>query len=620
MERQHKLGSLFVAVLTATAMLAGSVAYAQDVKPRHGVAMHGEPKYGPDFKHFDYVNPNAPKGGNLRLHALQTFSTFNPFVLKGDTAVGLNDVFETLMVGPEDEAFTEYGLLAESIEMPEDRSWVAFTLRKEARWHDGKPVTVEDVLWSLETLKTKGRPFYRFYYRDVTKAEKIGERKVKFTFGKSINRELPLIMGQLTVLPKHYWEGRDFEATTLDPPLGSGPYKIKSFEPGRSITYERVKDYWGENIPVNVGRHNVDEIRYDYYRDATVALEAFKAGDYDFRMENTSKVWATGYDSPAFKDGLYKKEDIRHQNSTGMQGFIFNTRRDFFKDPRVRQALAYAFDFEWTNKTLFYGQYARTSSYFSNSELASTGLPSPEELKILNPFKDKLPPEVFTQTYQPPSNDGSGRIRKQLRTALKLLREAGWTIKDKKLVNGKTGRPFEFEILLISPAFERIVLPFAKNLERLGIKASVRTVDTAQYRKRTEEYDFDMVVSGFGQSLSPGNEQRDYWGSDAATRPGSRNLIGIQDPVIDRLIELVVSAPDRDSLIIRTRALDRVLLWNHFVIPQWHTRDFRVAYWDKFGRPDKTPAYGIGFDAWWVDQQKAAALASKLASGTKSSQ
>jgi microcin C transport system substrate-binding protein len=303
-----------------------------------------------------------------------------------------------------------------------------------------------------------------------------------------------------------------------------------------------------------------------------------------------------------------------------MQGFIFNTRRDFFKDPLVRRALAYAFDFEWTNKNLFYGQYARTASYFSNSELASTGLPSPEELKILTPFKDKLPPEVFTQTYQPPTNDGSGRIRKQLRTALKLLRVAGWQIKDKKLVNAKTGKPFEFEILLITPAFERIVLPFAKNLERLGIKASVRTVDTAQYRKRTDDYDFDMVVSGFGQSLSPGNEQRDYWGSDAAARPGSRNLIGIKDPVIDKLVELIVAAPDRESLIIRTRALDRVLLWRHFVIPHWHIRDFRIAYWDKFGRPQKTPAYGIGFDAWWVDKNNAAALASKLASGTKSSQ
>ncbi|NQV55331.1 MAG: ABC transporter substrate-binding protein, partial [Rhodospirillales bacterium] len=379
----------FRAALAAALLMLTGVAVpaaAQSPKPTHGIAMHGAPKYGPDFTHFDYVNPNAPKGGELHLSALRTFNTFNPYVLRGDSAAGLGDLFETLMIGSEDEAFSEYGLLAETIQVPKDRSWVAFTLRPEARWHDGKPVTVEDVIWSLNTLRAKGRPFYRFYYRDVVKSEKTGPRTVKFTFKNTTNRELPLILGQLPILPKHFWASRDFEKTLLEAPLGSGPYRIKSFEAGRSITYERVKDYWGKDIPVNKGRYNSDIIRYDYYRDATVALEAFKSGDYDFRSEDTSKVWATGYDSPPFRKGLYKTEEIRHEIPTGMQGFVFNTRKELFKDKRVRRALAFAFDFEWTNKNLFYGQYARTNSYFSNSELAASGLPSPAELEILNKY------------------------------------------------------------------------------------------------------------------------------------------------------------------------------------------------------------------------------------------
>ena len=590
------------------------IAEEEKVIPVHGIAMHGKPKYDANFKHFDYVNPHAPKGGIIRQSALRTFNTFNPYTIKGDAAVGLGFLYESLMTSPQDEAFTEYGLIAESIEVPNNRSWAAFKLRAGARWHDGKPITVEDVIWSLNTLKKKGRPFYRFYYRDVLKVEKVGERKVKFTFGSNENRELPLIIGQLPILPKHYWEKRDFGKTTLEPPLGSGPYKIKTFEPGRAVVYERVKNYWGKKLPVNVGRYNADTIRFDYYRDATVALEAFKAGDYDFRFENTSKTWATGYNSPAFKEGFYKKLEVRHQNPTGMQGFVFNTRKRIFKNPLVRNALALAFDFEWTNKSLFYGQYTRTKSFFSNSELASSGKPSKQELNILNPIKEEIPPEVLTRMYKPPINDGTGKIRKQLRKALQLLEKAGWYVKDGILTNEKFREPFKFEILLISPAFERIVLPFARNLKRLGIEASVRTVDTAQYRKRTDDYDFDMVVSTFGQSLSPGNEQREFWGTTAAKRPGSRNLAGIQNPIIDKLIELVISAPDRKSLITRTRALDRVLLWNHYVIPQWHIRSFRIAFWDKFGRPPKTPIYGLAFDSWWVDKKKAKGLSSKISS------
>jgi microcin C transport system substrate-binding protein len=581
---------------------------ATEIETMHGIAMHGEPKYGPEFKHFDYADPNAPKGGTVRLAAIGTFDSLHPFILKGVPAAGLGNVFETLLASSGDEAFTEYGLLVESIDMPDDRSWVTFTLRREARWHDGKPVTPEDVIFSFDILKSKGSPRYRFYYANVTKAEKVGPRRVKFRFSGGENRELPLIIGQLPVLPKHYWEGRAFDKTTLEPPLGSGPYRVKSFEPGRSIVYERVKDYWGADVPVNKGANNFDVIRYDYYRDTTVALEAFKAGEYDFREENVSKNWATAYDAPPVRRGLIKKEQIRHERPTGMQGFVFNLRRPLFQDPRVRQALAHAFDFAWTNKNLFYGQYTRTSSYFSNSELASSGLPSPEELKILDPLRGRIPEEVFTKTYRPPESDGSGNIRKNLRQGLKLLREAGWQFKDRKLVNGKTGEPFTFEILLAQPTWERIALPFVKNLKRLGVDARVRTVDSAQYQKRTEEFDFDMIVDVFGQSLSPGNEQREYWGTTAADRPGSNNTIGIKDKAVDTLIDLVIAAPDRESLITRTRALDRVLLWGHYVIPHWHIRSFRIAYWDRFARPATAPKYTLAFGTWWVDPKMEAAL------------
>jgi microcin C transport system substrate-binding protein len=584
-------------------------ALAADPKPMHGLAMHGDLKYPPDFKNFDYVNPNAPKGGSVTLSAIGTYSSFNPYILKGVAAAGIGNVFETLTEGSQDEAFSEYGLLAESVQMPEDRSWVAFTLRPQARWQDGKPVSVDDVIFSLNILKEKGTPFFRAYYKDVVKAEKTGERTVKFTFAPTEeNRELPLIIGQLPILPKHYWESRQFDQTTLEPPLGSGPYKISAFEPGRSVTYERVKDYWGKDLPIRKGRNNFDTLRYDYYRDATVAIEAFKAGEYDFRAENASKAWATGYDSPALQAGLFKKVEIKNELPTGMQGLAFNLRKDIFKDRHVREALGYAFDFEWTNQNLFYGQYARTKSYFSNSELASSGLPSPDELKILEPLKDEIPPEVFTQEFKPPTTDGSGNNRANLQKAQQILKAAGWSVKDGMLQNDQTRKHMAFEILLSSPDFERIMLPYAKNLERLGVQVSVRTVDTAQYQRREDEFDFDAVIATFGESLSPGNEQRDFWGSQSADEQGGRNVIGIKDPAIDKLVELVIGAPDRPALITRTHALDRVLLWNHFVVPQWHIQAFRVAYWDKFGRPETSPKYALGFDDWWVDPEKDKAL------------
>lgn len=606
-----------IAVLAAVLVsaLAGHGS-AQPVTPTpkiyvgHGMSMYGDLKYGPGFKHFEYANPGAPKGGDVKLAAIGTFDTLNPFILKGVAATGLAETVDTLMAASTDEPFSEYGLIAETIEVPADRSWVAFTLRAEARFHDGSPITVEDVIWTFEALKAKGQPFYRAYYAQVTKAEKVGERKVRFGFGPGDNRELPLIVGQLPVLSKAYWAKHDFEKTTLDPPLGSGAYRIDAIEPGRSIVYRRVKDYWGAGLPVNVGRDNFDTIRYDYYRDANVALEAFKAGQYDFRPENVSKNWATGYTGPAVTRRLIKKEEIPNQIPTGMQGFVYNTRRPVFQDPRVRRALAYAFDFEWTNKNLFYSAYARTKSYFSNSDLASSGLPGSDELKVLEPFRGKVPDEVFSREYQPPATDGSGNIRAGIAEALALLKEAGWTIKGQKLVNAR-GEPMAFEILINEPTWERITLPFAKNLERLGVTARVRTVDAAQYQKRLDDFDFDMTVAVRGQSLSPGNEQRDYWTSESAKTPGSQNLVGIRDPVVDKLVELVISAPDRPSLIARTRALDRVLLWGHYVIPHWHIQAFRVAYWDRFSRPAVSPKYALGLETWWVDPQKDAALAKR---------
>jgi len=603
------------AAIIAALVLAGPIqAVAAEPVEGHGIAMHGDLRYGPDFEHFDYVNPDAPKGGTLRLSDTGSFDSLNPFIIKGEAAAGLGLTYDTLTAQSADEPFSEYGLLAETIETPEDRSWVQFTLRAEARWHDGRPVTADDLLFSFHTLREKGAPFYRFYYASVESTEKIDERTVRFTFKPGDNRELPLILGQLTVLPRHYWEGRAFDQTTLEPPLGSGPYRIRSFEPGRRIVYERVADYWGRDLAVNKGRHNVDVMSYDYYRDRTVELEAFKAGEFDYRVENSAKNWASAYDIPAVRDRLLIKDEIPHNRPAGMQGFVYNTRHGQFADRRVRAALAYAFDFEWSNKNLFYGQYKRTRSYFDNSELGATGLPGPEELKVLEPFRGKVPDEVFTREYNPPATDGTGRIRANLREGDRLLKEAGWIIRDGRRVRADDGRPFEFVITLISPEFERVALPFAKNLERLGVSARVRTVDTAQYLRLIETFDFDMIVFPFGQSSSPGNEQRLYWGSAAADQPGSRNFAGIRDEAVDALVEALIAAPDRDSLIVRARALDRVLQWGFYVIPHFHLDYDRIAYWAVFGRPEVTPAQGAQFDAWWIDPARAAALEARKSS------
>jgi microcin C transport system substrate-binding protein len=585
-------------------------AAAQDVKihKRHGLTLGDQLKYKPDFKHFDYVNPDAPKGGAVKLHAIGGFDSFNPFIIKGDAADGVGLTIDRLMTRADDDEMAEYGLIAESVEVPEDLSYVIYNLRAEARFHDGSPVTAEDVIFSLDILREKGAPLYRLYYKNIAKAEALSPHRVKFTFEGPKNRELPQITGQIPVLSKKYWASRNFESTTLEPPLGSGVYKIVGFEPNRYVLLERVRDWWGKDLPVSRGLYNFDSIRYEYFRDGTVALEAFKAGQYDFRDENNSKVWATGYDFPALTAGLVVKEEVKHRLPTGMQSFAFNLRRaEKFGDIRVRQAIGLAFDFEWSNKNLFYDQYRRTESFFSNSELASTGLPSQAELKLLEPFRGKVPEEVFTKEFRAPKTDGSGTPRENLRQAQALLRQAGWTVQDGVLTSPNKV-PLEIEFLLASPEFERIVGPFIQNLKRLGINARIRTVDPAQYINRVRERDFDMIVQSWGQSLSPGNEQREYWSTDAADRNGSRNVAGIKNLAIDALIDKIIHADDRPELITATRALDRVLLWNHYVVPNWHVNMFRLAYWKRFGIPAKRPDYGTGFPSWWIDPEKDAAL------------
>ena len=581
---------------------------APQIVPAHAIAMHGRPKYGSDFAHFDYVNPTAPKGGTLRQGAQGSFDSFNPFIIKGDSAVGAGSIYDTLMTPSEDEAFSQYGLLAETVEMPTDRSWITFHLRPNAKWHDGQAITADDVIWTFNTLMAKGAPFYRFYYASVAQVEKLDELSVKFSFKPGENRELPLIVGQMAVLPKHYWQTRDFEKTTLEPPLGSGPYKFGAFEAGRYVQYDRVADYWGKDLAVNVGKSNFDAMRYEYFRDENVMVEALKGGVIDLRVENISKIWATAYNIPEIANGQIVKEELPHRRTAPIQGYIYNLRRNLFKDARVRQALAYAFDFEWSNRNLFYGQYARSRSYFGNSELEAKGLPQGRELEILNAYRGRISNEVFTTEYNPPATNGDGRIRNNLREADRLLKEAGWVIQGKQRVHQDSGQVFNFEIMLVSPAFERVTLPYAKNLERLGIAAKVRTVDTAQYAKRLETFDFDIITSIWGQSLSPGNEQRNYWGTDAAQANGSRNLIGISDPVVDELIEQLIAAPDREELVMRTRALDRALQWGHYLIPQWYSNVDRVIYWNKLSRPDAIPLQGADLGSWWFDAAKAATV------------
>jgi microcin C transport system substrate-binding protein len=572
----------------------------------YGFSLLGKLSLPPDFKSFPYVNPDAPKGGEVALSAIGTFDSFNPFIVRGSSAIDVWRTWDTLTMANADEAETEYGLLAKVIELPADHMGVAFELRPEAKFHDGTPVTSEDVAWTFETLREKGRPFFRQYYADIASVSVEGPLRVVFHFKTATNRELPLILGQMPVLPKHWWAGREFDKPLTDPPLGSGPYRVGHFEFGRTLSMVRVPDSWQKDLPVMRGLNNFDTRRTEYFRDGTVALEAFKAGQIDFREENVAKDWATAYDFPAMQKGLVKKELLTHHLPTGMQGFGMNTRRTLFKDVRVRHALAMAFDFEWANANLFYGAYTRTKSYFSNSDLASSGIPQGDELTLLDKYRDQLPPDMFTEPFTLPVTDGSGNNREELRGALALLEQAGWKVQDRKLVDAE-GHPFTFELLLDQPTFERVALPYVQWLSRLGIEARVRTVDPAQFQRLVDTYDYDMIVVTFGESESPGNEQNGYWTCDSAKPEGGYNLMGVCSPVIDELVHHVVSAPDYPHLVTATHALDRVLLAGWYVVPHWYLQSVRVAYWDRFGRPDKPVRTGLAFESWWVDPERAAA-------------
>ena len=602
-----------------------SPAFADDstVTRSHAIAVLGTPALPADFPYFPYVNPDAPKGGEVTLASIGTFDSFNPFIMRGTAAVGMTGpwvvlpggsgsgsvighVWECLLASSADEIATGYGHLAKTVELPADKMWVAFELRPEARFSDGTPVTAEDVAWTFRTLMTQGRPAFRIEMGEVKDVTVEGPLRVVFHFTANDNRELPLILGGLPVLPKHYFEGRDFTRPLSDAPIGSGPYRVANFELGRSITYERRPDWWAANLPTGKGTNNFDRVRIEYFRDSTVAMEGFKAGQIDLRSENIAKNWANAYAFPAVGNGLVIKKSFEHRLPTGMQGFAMNTRRPVFQNPLVRQAMAWAFDFEWANKNLFYGAYTRTLSYFSNSELASSGIPQDGELALLEPFRASLPPQLFTQPFRLPVTDGSGNNREQLRTALDLLQQAGWQVKDRKLV-GPDGQPMAFTILLDDPSLERAALPYVQTLQKLGIEARVRTVDPAQYQHLTDDFDFDMIMMIYAEGDIPGNELRDYFTCPAAKAQGSMNAPGICDPAVDALVQDVISAQDRGSLAVAARALDRVLLWQWYMVPNWHSSEFHVAWWNRFGQPGKPIREGFNFDTWWVDADKAKA-------------
>jgi microcin C transport system substrate-binding protein len=593
---------------------ASARAQRSEAQWRAGLSLFGELKYRPGFKHFDYVNPQSPKGGVVRLVALGTFDNFNQAIagVRGLFAAGAGTICDTLMVPSLDEASAHYGLIADAVSHPPNLASASFRLRAGARHHDGKPITVQDVIYSFEVYK-KYNPFIGAFFRGVVKVDQSGEREVTFTFDSLGNREMPMILGQLRILPKHWWEGtdasgekRDIGATTLEPPLGNGAYRIKEFVPGRTVVYERVKDYWAKDLNVNIGRDNFDEIRYEYFRDPTVALETFKAGHSDWRIENSAKNWATAYDFPAVKDKRVILEEFPQRDRGIMRAFAFNTRRNNFKDARVRRAFNFAFDFEKMNRQFFFGQYRRVNSYFEGTELACSGLPHGEELKILKPLRDKVPPEVFTTPYANPVGGTSENVRANLREGMRLMREAGYEVRDLKQVNVRTGEVLSVEVLSVTSdplGAERLILFYKPYLVRLGIDVSVRSVDDVQHKNRLRDFDFDIIIVTWPQSLSPGNEQRDLWSSRAADTPGSRNYVGIKNPAVDALIERVIFAKSRSELVAATRALDRVLLWNHYVVPQFTDDKVRAARWDRFGRPARLPEYGGSAfpTVWWSD-------------------
>jgi microcin C transport system substrate-binding protein len=615
-----------VSPLLGQVPLPATPAHAQGAAPRwrNGFSLYGELKYPPGFKHFDYVNPQAPKGGAVRLMALGTFDNFNQVIagLKGLLAAASGTICDTLMVSALDEASAAYGLIAEAVSHPADLASTSFRLRAGARHHDGKPITIEDVIFSFEAYK-KHNPFIGAFYRDVAKVEQTGEREVTFTFASPGNVEMPVVLGQLRVLPKHWWEGtdasgkkRDITATTLEPPLGNGAYRIKEFTPGRAVVYERVKDYWAKDLNVNLGRENFDEVRFEYFRDPTIALEAFKADHVDWRIEPSVKNWVTAYDFPAVTEKRIVLEEFPQRDRATMRAFAFNLRRDKLRDARVRRAFNYAFDFEEMNKQFFHGQYKRVNSYFDGTELAASGLPQGEELKILEPLRDKVPPEVFTTTFANPVSGTAENVRTNLREGMRLMREAGYEVRDQKQVNARTGEALTVEILSQTSdpsGSERIINFYKPALARLGIDVTVRNVDDVQYENRLHNFDFDVIAVTWPQSLSPGGEQRDLWSSQAADTQGSRNYIGIKNPAVDALVERMVFAKSRGELVAATRALDRVLLWNHYVVPQFTYDKLCAARWNRFGRPDPLPTFGgAAFPTvWWWDAEKAAKTAGR---------
>ena len=570
----------------------------------HGKSILSDLKYSEGFRHFDYVNPLAPKGGTLVLGVQGSYDSFNPFIIRGTSGSPVLQTMETLMVSSYDESSSSYGLLAEKVRYKEDGSWIEFILREGARFHDGSRVMAEDVVWSFETLISKGSPLYRYYYADVSKVEAIDERTVRFYNGNLGNVELLYILGQIPVLSKDWWEGRDFERPGLDIPLGSGAYRVKDYVAGRYIVLELVEDYWGKDLGVNVGQNNFAEIRYDYYKDSTILLEAFLAGKIDFREENSSRFWSTGYDTPAFREGRIIMEEVSHKQVAPAQGFVMNLRRDQFQDIRVREAFNLAFDFEDINRTITYGLYKRTSSYFDNSELGAEGLPEGLELSLLDKYRGSLPAELFEEEYRQPDTDRDGGIRSNLRKAAILLKEAGFELKEGVVWHEEEGYSLDVELLLVSPALQAHGLAYSKNLERLGVRLRIRTLDVAQYLERLKKFDYDMIIIPYGQSLSPGNEQRNYWGSMSSNQEGSRNYAGIENEVVDSLIEELIISKDRESLEAATSALDRVLLWNYYLVLMFHSDNTKLAYWDRFGIPDFSSLRGTSVGFWWVDEEK----------------
>lgn len=569
--------------------------------PSHCLSLYDECKYAQDFKHFDYVNPDAPKGGLVKLTGdTGAFDTLNPFILKGVKAPNIGAIFDTLMVQSQDEPQTMYGLIAITIDVAKDNSTAEFTLRSEAKFHDGSPITADDVVFSFNTLKEKGDPTYKILFAPIAKAEKTGKNSVKFTFSDTKSKEPAMIAASIPIISKAYYGKVDFEKSTLESPLGSGAYQVESVEQGKSISYSRVKNYWAKDLPVNKGQYNFDTMRYDIYRDENVALEALKAGAYDFRREYIARNWATAYDAPAVKDGRIIKKEIPDGTPQGMQAFIFNTRLPKFADARVREAIGLTLDYEWVNKTIFYGAYARNTSFFENTDFAATGIPSGKELELLKPYKDILPKELFEKPYANTKTDGSGNARDNLLKAQKLLTDAGWIIKDGKLVD-KSGTQLSVEFMLRQATMERVIAPMRKNMERLGISSSIRMVDDAQYQKRTDSYEFDMVSVWLNRGVFfPGNEQVSMWQSSQADIKGGNNLAGLKNKAVDGVLEALTKAGNKEELLAAGRALDRILLWESVVIPNWHSNSFRVAYWDKFGMPKTTPKYNLGFQTWWA--------------------